>query len=68
MRPRTRKLIGSVLLLAFIAFWALFAMGLAQGWVTTLTAAVQTAAFIVLGLIWTIPAALLIRWMSRPDR
>ena len=67
MRRRSRKLIGSVLLLAFVAFWALFAMSLAEGRVATLSAAMQAAVFVMLGLVWVLPAGLLIRWMSRPD-
>ncbi len=67
MRQRLRKLIGTAVLLAFVVFWALFAMSLAQGHVTTLSAAMQAAIFIVLGLVWILPAGLLIRWMSRPD-
>jgi hypothetical protein len=67
MRQRSRKLIGTALLLTFVGFWALFAMGLAQGRVATLSAAMQVAVFVVLGLIWVLPAGLLIRWMSRPD-
>ena len=67
MRQRPRKLIGTVLLLAFVAFWVLFAMSLAEGRVATLSAAVQAAVFVGLGLVWVLPAGLLIRWMSRPD-
>ncbi len=67
MRQRPRKLIGTVLLLALVAFWALFAMILAEGRVVTLSAAMQAAVFVVLGLVWVLPAGLLIRWMSRPD-
>ncbi len=67
MRRRSRKLIGTVFLLALVAFWALFAMSLAAGRVATLSAAMQAAVFVVLGLVWVLPAGLLIRWMSRPD-
>lgn len=67
MRQRQRKLLGTVLLLAFVMLWALFAMSLAQGRVATLSAAMQAAVFITLGLIWVLPAGILIRWMSRPD-
>ena len=67
MRQRPRKLIGTVLLLAFVTFWALFAMSLAEGRVAALSAAMQAAVFVVLGLVWVLPAGLLIRWMSRPD-
>jgi uncharacterized protein DUF2842 len=67
MRRRPRKLIGTILLLAFVVLWALFAMSLAQGRVATLSAAMQIAVFVVLGLVWVLPASVLIRWMSRPD-
>jgi hypothetical protein len=67
MRQRPRKLIGTALLLGFVVFWALFAMSLAQGRIATLSGAMQAVVFIVLGLIWVLPAGLLIRWMSRPD-
>ena len=67
MRQRPRKLIGTVLLLAFVGFWALFAMSLAQGRVATLSAAMQAVVFVALGLVWVLPAGILIRWMSRPD-
>lgn len=67
MRQRPRKLIGTALLLAFVVFWALFAMSLAQGRIATLPGAMQAAVFVVLGLVWVLPAGLLIRWMSRPD-
>ena len=67
MRQRPRKLIGTALLLAFVVVWALFAMSLAQGRVATLSGGMQAAVFVVLGLVWVLPAGLLIRWMSRPD-
>ena len=67
MHQRPRKLIGTVLLLAFMVFWALLAMSLAQGRVATLSAAMQAVVFAVLGLVWVLPAGILIRWMSRPD-
>jgi Protein of unknown function (DUF2842) len=67
MRQRPRKLIGTTLLLILVVFWALFAMSLSQGRVATLSGAMQAAVFVVLGLVWVLPAGLLIRWMSRPD-
>jgi Protein of unknown function (DUF2842) len=67
MRQRPRKLIGTALLLAFVVVWALFAMSLAQGRIALLPGAMQAAVFVVLGLVWVLPAGLLIRWMSRPD-
>lgn len=68
MPQRLRKLIGTVLLLALVVFWALAAMALAQGRVTELHWALQTVCYVLLGSLWVLPAALVIRWMERPDK
>ena len=68
MPQRLRKLIGTVSLLALVIFWALFAMALAQGRVGALPAYGQVLAYLFLGLVWILPAGLLIWWMQRPDR
>ncbi len=68
MPQRLRKFIGTVLLLLLMTFWALGAMGAAQGRVTELHWALQTVCYILLGVSWVVPAAFLIRWMERPDR
>jgi len=67
MRQRTRKLIGSAALFAFVIFWALFAITIAELHASTLSDWAQEALIIFLGLIWVIPAGLLIRWMARRD-
>lgn len=68
MRQRVRKLIGTVLMLVLVVVWALGAMALAQGRVTDLPWGWQTVSYVLLGTLWVIPAALLIRWMERPDK
>lgn len=68
MPQRLRKLIGTVLMLILVVVWALFAMAFAQGRVTELGWALQTLCYVLLGVLWVIPAAFLIRWMERPDR
>ncbi len=66
--PRTvRKLIGAVLLLVFVTFYALVAMTIGAARLPGTSAWVQTAYFAVAGLIWVIPAGLIIKWMQRPD-
>lgn len=67
MRQRTRKLFGTAGLIAFVIFWALFSMSFAQGSVNNLPGLWQAVIFITLGLVWVIPAGLIIRWMARPD-
>jgi len=67
MRQRTRKFIGSAALLAFVILWALFAMTIAQLYVSTLSDWAQGVLIVILGFVWIVPAGLLIRWMSRHD-
>ena len=66
MQVRQRKMIGTVLLLAFLAAYALAVVGISAGRVTSASAPAQFAFFVVAGLAWVLPAGLLIRWMQRP--
>jgi hypothetical protein len=68
MRERTRKLVGAVGLLALVIFWPMLTLALGSSNLSHLATPVQFAFFIVFGLVWVVPAALLIRWMQRPDR
>ena len=67
MRVRTRKLIGTVVLLVFLAGYALVVASIASGRITNAPALAQFAFFLIGGLAWVLPAGLLIRWMQRPD-
>jgi hypothetical protein len=67
MTVRTRKLIGTVVLLIFLALYALAAAAIGAGRITLAPHWVQLAYFVTAGLAWVIPAGLLIRWMQRPD-
>jgi hypothetical protein len=67
MRARTRKLIGTVALLLFLAVYATFAAVIGAGRIALAPQWVQFAFFLTTGLAWVIPAGLLIRWMQRPD-
>jgi predicted membrane channel-forming protein YqfA (hemolysin III family) len=68
MSVRIRKLIGTVMMLIFIFTYALFAMAVAEGRITQAPKALQTVAYIVLGLIWIVPLMPLVRWMAKPDK
>ncbi|MFG1464637.1 DUF2842 domain-containing protein [Xanthobacter sp. DSM 24535] len=68
MPMRLRKLIGTVLMLILVVVWALAAMAIAQGRVTELPWLWQTVSYVLLGSLWVVPAAFLIRWMERPDK
>ena len=68
MSIRTRKLIGTVLLLLLVSAWGLLAMALAQSVLTDINGFVAAVYYVVAGLGWVLPAMPLISWMSRPDR
>jgi len=57
-----------MVLVLFIALYALIAMEIGAARVAGAPALVQAAYFTVAGLAWILPAGLLIRWMQRPDR
>jgi hypothetical protein len=67
MRKRTRKLIGTALILLFVVIYGPVAMALAESRILAAPQVVQVLAFIVLGLVWIVPLLPLIRWMERPD-
>jgi hypothetical protein len=64
---RARKLVGTVVMILFIGFYALFAMAVAEGRIRDAPTLVQTLVYIVLGLVWVVPMMPLIRWMAKPD-
>ena len=67
MRIRTRKLIGTLGLLALVTVWALLAMALAQFALSAANGFVAAAFYVIAGLGWVLPAMPLVAWMQRPD-
>lgn len=68
MTQRQRKLLGTIALLLLIAVYAVIAVGVA------IVLQVQNASklaeliyYVVAGLLWVLPAGLLISWMQKPD-
>ncbi|MBN8920627.1 MAG: DUF2842 domain-containing protein [Rhizobiales bacterium] len=67
MTIRVRKFIGTLLLLALVALWALLAMAIAQFMLRGSSGWVAFAYYVIAGMGWVLPAMPLIRWMQRPD-
>ena len=67
MRRRTRKFLGTIVMLAFIIIYGPIAMALAESRIRETPGVVQALAYAFLGLAWIIPLLPLIRWMERPD-
>ena len=68
MPSTARKIIGTVLLVAFVTFYALAAMTVAAAKLPGTSGWVQLVFYVVAGLVWVIPAGVLVAWMQRPDR
>jgi len=65
MPPRTRKLVGAILLLIVIAIYSLVAMAAAiilQ--VNEANKTVELIYYVTAGLLWVLPAGWIIKWMQ----
>jgi hypothetical protein len=64
MNRRTRKLLGTVLMLTFVIVYAFLVTVLAAPILTGASKAAQAIFYAVAGLAWAPPLMLLIKWME----
>jgi hypothetical protein len=67
MTLRTRKFIGAIMLPIYLVIYSILAMAFGASQIVGESTFVQVIYFFAAGIIWVIPAGLLIRWMQRPD-
>lgn len=67
MSGHVRKLIGTIVLLVFLVVYIAIAAAIGSGRIAEANGIYQFIYFLIAGLLWVAPAALLIRWMARPD-
>ena len=68
MTQRARKFTGAILLILLIAVYALLALAVAVVLqIRQANGFVELVYYIVAGLLWVLPAGLLIKWMAKPD-
>lgn len=65
MNPRIRKLIGAIVLLVFIPIWAVVTVTFAVAQLPETSVLTHTLYFAIMGILWVVPAGLVIRWMLR---
>jgi magnesium-transporting ATPase (P-type) len=69
MTIRTRKLIGTIVIMVILMIYALLALAVAIVLqVNHASKLAELAYYAVAGLLWIVPAGLVIRWMGRPDK
>jgi hypothetical protein len=64
---RIRKLIGLVLMLALIVFYAMIVMTVAVTTSVPENGLIEFFYYLVTGVAWVVPAAAIIYWMQRSD-
>jgi quinol-cytochrome oxidoreductase complex cytochrome b subunit len=67
MRRRTRKFVGTIVMLVFVCAYALTVMALAEGRIQQASTLWLNVFYVVMGLAWIVPLMPLIAWMERPD-
>jgi hypothetical protein len=68
MPERLRKLIGTVLIVVLVIVYALVATTFASLLLGTAPWRVHLAYFFFTGLLWVLPAMLIIKWMEKPAK
>ena len=68
MPRRLRKFIGAAMLAVLIPAYAMTAMVVASAKLPGAPILIQTVGYAVLGLLWVLPAGIIVTWMQRPDR
>lgn len=66
MPVRLKKLIGAILLIVLVVLYAVFATAIATLYLGGASGVVHLLYFLVTGLLWVVPAMLVIRWMETP--
>lgn len=65
MGLRTRKLLGTILLLVTLVAYSLVVTSVAISLLPQANKWAELAFYLIAGLLWVVPAGLIIRWMHR---
>jgi len=66
MSPRLRKVTGTVSLLIFIAIYALATIALSTAILPKASPGTELLFYALAGLLWALPAGMIISWMAKP--
>lgn len=66
MTSPLRRAVGSLVLVVFLLGYVFFAVAIGDVVVASKSGWIQFAYFVVAGLIWVLPAGLIVRWMYAP--
>lgn len=66
MPLRLKKLIGMILLVSLVLIYAVLATSIASAYLGASSGWVHLTYFALSGLLWVLPAMLIIKWMAGP--
>jgi len=67
LKLRTRKFIGTIILLTFLFFYSMLIMTIAVSGHIPDNGFIQFAYYLTAGIIWAFPFRYVMIWMLRPD-
>jgi hypothetical protein len=67
MPPRLRKFIGMILLVSMVLVYVFIVAVIAVFRLAEASALIQFIYFAVTGLLWVLPAMLIVKWMEKPQ-
>ncbi|HEX3652708.1 MAG TPA: DUF2842 domain-containing protein [Rhizomicrobium sp.] len=67
LRPRTKKLIGAMVIVLWLPIYALLAMALAVRILPHAHVVVQFLYYAIVGMAWILPIGFMLPWMSRDE-
>lgn len=65
-RPKLRSFVGTILIILIVSIYALLATTIATATLATAPWWAHLLYFLLTGLLWVIPAMLIIKWMAGP--
>ena len=65
-RPKLRSFIGTILIILIVSIYALLATTIATATLATAPWWAHHLYFLLTGLLWVVPAMLVIKWMAGP--
>ncbi|MBA3039600.1 MAG: DUF2842 domain-containing protein [Alphaproteobacteria bacterium] len=68
MPLRLRKFIGTILIICLVLLYAILATAIASAYLGSSPWWVHFLYFLLSGLLWILPAMLIIKWMAGPIR
>ncbi len=67
-RPKLRSFIGTILIILIVSIYALLATTIATATLATAPWWAHLLYFLLTGLLWVVPAMLVIKWMAGPGK